>query len=142
MTRRLLCLLLLLFTACLSGPSEAEQREKLEADVMALHDKAMAEMGTIYTLRRELTSLRDSLAANTKNTATTQQLTREIGQLEIADEAMMSWMRQYKAPAEEQPPQEAIKYLQQEQTKMERVKHLMDSTITAARNTLQQHEQQ
>jgi Mg2+ and Co2+ transporter CorA len=144
MIKRLLYLLalpLILTTACQSGPSEAEQKEKLESDVMALHDEAMAEMGTIYRLRRELTSLRDSLQNQATDTAATQQLTCEITQLEVADEAMMNWMRRYKAPTEEQPPKEAISYLQQQQTKMEQVKHLMDSTITVARNTLKDHDQ-
>ncbi|MBD1399022.1 hypothetical protein H9Q13_17770 [Pontibacter sp. JH31] len=124
---------------CQGEPSEASQKESLETEVMALHDEAMADMSKIYRLRRNLTTLRDSLSAHTADTAVTSLLTRRIAQLEAADEAMMDWMRNYKAP-DTLEHQQAMLYLQQENSKMARVKSLMDSTITNAQETYAQYE--
>lgn len=130
----LLCTLLLL-SGCQSGPSTTEQREQLEAEVLELHDNAMAEMGKIYRLRRNMTRLQDTLHTQQPDTTQLQHLSQHITSLNTADEAMMQWMRQYKAPTEDQPHPEAMAYLQQELEKMTRVKQLMDSTITAAQQT-------
>ncbi|WP_299988840.1 hypothetical protein [uncultured Pontibacter sp.] len=120
--------------ACQGGPSEAERQQALETEVMDLHDEAMADMSKIYRLRRNLTSLRDTLQAQSADTATISLLTRRIQELDQADEAMMEWMRQYKAP-DTLAHQQAMLYLNAEHQKMERVKSLMDSTITHAQET-------
>ncbi|WP_018479128.1 hypothetical protein [Pontibacter roseus] len=130
----------LLLAGCQSGPSEAEQQEALESEVMQLHDVAMADMGKIYRLRRSLTSLRDSLAQQSTDTATVNLLNQQITQLYKADEAMMSWMRQYKAP-DTLAHEQAMLYLQEEHTKMAGVKALMDSTIANAKQSYSPYEQ-
>ena len=134
-------LLLLLLISCNSGPSEATQQEELEANVMAIHDDAMAKMGDIYKLRRNLRSLRDTLAAHQTDSTTLRALQQQIDELNQADEVMMVWMRNYSAPDTLQQ-EEAMAYLQQELKKIERVQTVMDSTIQAARQTYQQYEQQ
>lgn len=128
----------LALAACQSGPSEAEQKQTLETEVMALHDEAMADMGKIYRLRRDLTSLHDSLTAQSADTAVTNLLSRRIVQLHEADEAMMDWMRNYKAP-DTLAHAQAMLYLQEEHVKMEKVKSLMDSTIANAKETYAQY---
>lgn len=132
---------LLLLTGCNSGSSEATQKEELEANVMAIHDEAMAKMGDIYKLRRNFRSLRDTLEAQQADTVTLQAIQQQIDELNQADEVMMVWMRNYKAPDSLQHEQ-AMTYLQQELQKVERVQTVMDSTIQAARQTYQQYEQQ
>jgi hypothetical protein len=124
----------LALASCQSGPSEAERQETLETEVMDLHDEAMADMSKIYRLRRNLTSLRDTLAAQSADTSITNLLTRDITGLHQADEAMMDWMRNYKAP-DTLAHEQAMLYLQQEHEKMARVKSLMDSTIAKAKET-------
>ena len=124
----------LALSACQSGPTEEEQQQALETEVMALHDEAMADMGKIYRLRRDLTSLRDTLTAQPPDTNALDLLSQRIKQLNEADEAMMDWMRRYKAP-DSLAHQEAMLYLQEEHAKMARVKALMDSTINNARET-------
>ncbi|MFD3001602.1 hypothetical protein ACFS7Z_14620 [Pontibacter toksunensis] len=131
----------LLLTGCNQGSSEATQQEELEANVMAIHDDAMARMGDIYKLRRSFRSLRDTLAARQTDSATLQALQQQIDELNQADEVMMVWMRNYTAPDSLQPEQAKV-YLQQELQKIERVQTVMDSTIQAARKTYQQYEQQ
>ncbi|MHC2992460.1 hypothetical protein OB13_13005 [Pontibacter sp. HJ8] len=127
-------LVLLVLASCQSGPSEAEQQQALEAEVMQLHDKAMADMGKIYRLRRNLATLQDSLTRQPADTAVLSRLHTRIGQLDEADEAMMDWMRHYKPPTN-LPHPDAMQYLQEEHTKMKRVKSLMDSTISNAQET-------
>lgn len=134
----LIALPLLLLTACNSGGSE---KEELESHVMAVHDEAMAKMGDIYKLRRSLRSLRDTLATQQADTATLQILQQQIDGLNAADEGMMVWMRAYQAPDTLQQEQ-AMAYLQEELRKIERVQTKMDSTLSAARQTYQQYEQQ
>ncbi|RDV15051.1 hypothetical protein DXT99_12010 [Pontibacter diazotrophicus] len=131
----------LLLMGCNTGPAEATQQEELEANVMVIHDDAMAKMGDIYKLRRNFRSLRDTLAAQQADTATLQALQQQIDELNQADEVMMVWMRNYSAPDTLQHEQ-AMNYLQQELQKIERVQTIMDSTIEAARQTHQQYEQQ
>lgn len=125
----------LALSACNDGANETQQKqETLETEVMDLHDEAMADMGKIYRLRRNLTSLRDTLQAQSADTATIRLLTQRIQDLEKADEAMMEWMRQYKVP-DTLAHEQAMLYLNTEHRKMERVKSLMDSTITNAQET-------
>jgi hypothetical protein len=128
----------LALAGCQSGPTEADKQQSLETEVMDLHDEAMVDMSKIYRLRRNLTTLRDTLTAQAADTAVTALLSRRIAELNDADEAMMDWMRNYKAPTE-QPHQEAVLYLQEEHVKMARVKSLMDSTISNAKETYAQY---
>ncbi|PKV62881.1 hypothetical protein [Pontibacter ramchanderi] len=126
--------------ACQGGASEAEDpQQALQTAVMDLHDEAMADMGKIYRLRRNLTSLRDSLQAHSSDTTTISLLTRRIHELNQADEAMMDWMRHYKAP-DSLAHEQAMLYLNEEHRKMERVKSLMDSTIANAKETYATYE--
>jgi hypothetical protein len=140
--RKLLFFLLLpvLLAGCQAGQTEEEHRTKLESQVMDIHDEAMAEMGTIYKLRRNLTRLRDTLQVQDTDTAVIQELTTHIVRLNQADEAMMNWMRQYKIPDGQQSHELTMHYLQDELSKMRNVKQLMDSTIVAARQTYSKHE--
>ena len=138
----LLTLPLLTLLGCTEGNSPEElQQQELEATVMAKHDSAMALMGDIFKLRRNLQALRDTLAAREADSATLQALEQQVAGLEAADEVMMVWMRNYEAPDSLQHEQ-AMHYLQQELQKIERVQIVMDSTISAARKTYSSHEQQ
>ncbi len=130
----------LALSACQSGPNEKDAQQELETEVMDLHDEAMADMGKIYRLRRNLGSLRDTLQAQSGDTATINLLSRRIQELNDADEAMMDWMRRYQAP-DTLAHEQAMIYLRQEHEKMARVKALMDSTIANAKKTYTQHEQ-
>ncbi|WP_299701680.1 hypothetical protein [uncultured Pontibacter sp.] len=131
----------LVLTSCQDGSSsETQQKQELETEVMNLHDEAMADMGKIYRLRRDLSALRDTLQASTTDTATISLLNRRIAELNEADEAMMDWMRNYKAP-DTLAYEPAMVYLRDEHDKMARVKALMDSTIANAKETYATYEQ-
>lgn len=128
-----------LLTGCNSGNQEAEQKAELQQQVMAVHDSAMAEMDNIFKLRRQLRILRDSLQLQQADTALVSSFGKEIKGLNMADESMMGWMRNYKAPDTLQHEQ-AMQYLQLELKKINRVKTVMDSTLESARKTYQQYE--
>ncbi|HEY4652076.1 MAG TPA: hypothetical protein VIG72_11720 [Pontibacter sp.] len=131
----------ILLSGCHTGPTQAEQKTELEQHVMAVHDSAMADMGTIFKLRRNLRALRDTLATQQTDSATLHLLQQQITGLSKADESMMRWMRNYKAPDTLQHEQ-AMNYLQQELRSIEKVKTTMDSTIDAASKVYQQYEPQ
>ncbi|MEJ8804001.1 hypothetical protein [Pontibacter sp. H249] len=132
---------LAILCSCSQGQSPKEQKEALEERVLAVHDTAMAKMGDIYKLRKGLRTLRDTLEVQQADSSTLNSLQIQIQLLNRADEAMMVWMRQYKAPAKDMPNEQALNYLQQELVKIEKVQTLMDSTINAARNTYTSYDQ-
>lgn len=108
--------------------------------MLAKHDSAMAQMGDIYKLRRNLRTLRDTLEAQQADTARLHMLERQLEGLSQADKVMMDWMHNYHAP-DSLKPQEAMTYLQQELQKIKRVQIVMDSTLKAAQQTYQSYEQ-
>lgn len=110
-------------------PSPQQKLEKIEADVMASHDSAMALMSEIYTKKKELTTLKDSLAG--KDTAAHRMLTEAITNLTHADEAMMGWMHQYQVP-DKAAPDKAIEYLQAEKKKIAEVREEMHQSLETA----------
>lgn len=137
----LLALPLALFSACQSDASGEEEKTELETKVLTIHDEAMAKMDNIYKLRRTLRTMRDTLEAQQADSTAILALQQEISGLNKADEAMMQWMRQYDEPDTLQHEQ-AMTYLQQELTKIERVQTIMDSTIAAAQATVKNYEQE
>ncbi len=134
--------LAVVLSSCNVGPSEAEEKASLENKVLGIHDEAMVRMGDIYKLRRQLRTLRDTLEKQPQADSTAlPALQQELDGLNRADAVMMQWMHQYKAPDSLQH-QEAVAYLQQELVKIERVQTVMDSTISAAKQTISRYEQQ
>ncbi|GAB3831197.1 hypothetical protein GCM10028895_48260 [Pontibacter rugosus] len=127
--------------SCSAGNAEVEEKAVLESRVMSVHDSAMARIGEIYKIRRQLRALRDTMEIQQADTAVLGALQQEINSLNQADEVMMQWMRQYKAPDTLQA-KAAKEYLQNELVKIERVQTVMDSSIQAAQSTANKYDQQ
>jgi Mg2+ and Co2+ transporter CorA len=122
--------LFFLMMGCLAcSPSPEKKVETLQQEVLALHDSAMANMGTLYTHRKELTYLRDSVVV--QDTLAQRSLTKGIAALVLADEQMMQWMRAYRNP-EGKPAEEALTYLQQEKDKIEEVRQVIAQSLRSA----------
>ena len=83
----LLVFVIAAFTQCKPNSPEQEALDQKHKAIMAVHDDVMPKMKDIYKLRKELKGLESS-----------QNVTFHLGQLEAADEAMMSWMHEYKKP--------------------------------------------
>lgn len=67
-------------------------KDKLFAEVMELHDVAMAEMGTMRDLKTKLQAASETIKDDAETTAMIQQ---QIEDLTNADKGMMQWMGDY-----------------------------------------------
>lgn len=86
-----LVLLSFFFITCKSHVNNAPpQNNPLLDEVMLIHDKVMPETATIHAYIRELKDLNLNEAKDI--------IYQNIQSLEIADEAMMSWMADFKVP--------------------------------------------
>ena len=109
----LLGLTLLLAGAC----NNNKEVEALKAETMRIHDEAMKDMGPMNArsrqLKKEMTEL-DSLSPRRDS------LFKIVSAMEKAEEEMMDWMKNYKAPGDDMPKEEAIKYLQEQKAAIEK----------------------
>lgn len=91
--------------------------EALKAETMRIHDEAMKDMGPMNArsrqLKKEMAEL-DSLSPRRDS------LLRLVSAMEKAEEGMMDWMKNYKAPGDDMPKEEAIKYLQEQKAAIEK----------------------
>lgn len=104
-------------------------REKLATQVMAIHDSVMPKMDNIMKLKMRLKASIDTTNSDTFKLAAL----NAINQLEIADEQMMQWMRNYNPPADSIPEQEAMSYLKDQEKKIIEVQNSMLSSIRNAK---------
>ncbi len=101
-------------------------------NVIAVHDEVMPKMSYISELKGQIeermNATDDSIAV-----ATWQDL---MVNLDVADEAMWVWMRQFNADLEEVDLDEALSYLKSEQEKIDEVARKINETITRAEEDL------
>lgn len=138
MKQRLLLTLLLLpflLLACESEPAPEEEQPALQDRVMAVHDEAMAKMDAIYQTKKALQE--QQAALDSTKVELHEEIQARVADLAAADEAMMSWMRNYKAPADPSTP-EAQEYLQEEMVKIEAVREQMLTAIEASNQLLEE----
>ena len=113
---------LLLIFACKEKPTEVVKKNSpLYDEVMAIHDKVMPEMSTIHSLKRELKSI--------EKPETRDVIIKKIIALDNADEAMMSWMADFKVPEDHDKEAE---YLNNEKEAIQMVSDQMYSSIRQA----------
>jgi hypothetical protein len=115
--------LICLLYSCKQGATE--RIDLLYNQVMEVHDKVMPEMGTISKNKSVLKSL--------KTTENDSIILHHINQLEIADEAMMSWMADFNPP-----DQESLKeaYLIGQKAQIDSISQLMQATIAASETVI------
>ncbi len=107
--------------------------EDMKEEVMAIHDKVMPEMGTINRLAKELKVIAgDSLSTKDQRI----EIKKHIDALETADDAMMSWMAEYKAPGNDLSAEKAKEILQKEKEKISIVRDQMLNSISDAKALL------
>lgn len=98
-----------------------ESRSPLYNEVMAIHDAVMPEMSTIHNLKKKLK------AAELPETK--EIILSKIKALNEADEAMMSWMAEFKSPEDHSKAEE---HLKAEKVKIQAVSDQMYSAIETA----------
>lgn len=110
------------------------------AEVMAIHDSIMPQMGAIMDLKQKITAnlkTTDSLLV-VKSTDVLKKRKEEAFtlhiQLDKADKEMMNWMHQYKADTlEKLGDSEATAYIADQKQKIETVRNQMNKGIADAR---------
>ena len=118
-----------LFLSLGCGPSI----EDMQDEVMAIHDEVMPEMGTINRLAKELkVMVKDSLSTQDQRI----EIKKHIDALETADDAMMNWMAEYKAPGKDLSKEKATELLQKEKEKITLVRDQMLNSISDAKALL------
>ncbi|MDQ4139578.1 MAG: hypothetical protein M3142_03550 [Bacteroidota bacterium] len=116
-----------------------ERMQALEEKVLAIHDEAMSRMDAAYELRMNLQKLNQRLITQPTHSTITGIIKNQYNLLNLAEEAMMDWMHQYKVP-EKSSPQQAIIYLENQLAKINQVKTQMNSALETAQKTYQQYE--
>ncbi|MAZ35854.1 MAG: hypothetical protein CL842_00195 [Crocinitomicaceae bacterium] len=97
--------------------TEAQLKEKkaIVKEVMEVHDVTMAFMDEIHNSISELETLKSN------NDSTNPNVDSAIQQLEIADENMMNWMRNYREPKDTINYDMAKKYLLEQKAEIQKV---------------------
>lgn len=134
-----------LVSACQN--KEQAQVEKLEKEVMMIHDAVMPKMGELVALESAISTkitLTDSLLQITPNDSSLNRTLRQsldlASQLKKADEGMMSWMHEYKGDSlKKLPTPQAIQAFTQEKIKIEQVSDDMLKSMEQTQNFLKQY---
>lgn len=93
----------------------------LYTEVMAIHDKVMPEMSTIHALKRDLKAIEKPESKDI--------IIKNIIALDNADEAMMSWMADFKVPEDKS---KEVEYLNNEKKAIQIVSDQMYGAINQA----------
>lgn len=105
------------------------EREQVFKEVMAIHDEMMM-MGKIRGAQSKLKKMMESDSTNVEKYQTA------YDQLQVADDAMMDWMRQFKNPAQNTDAKEAIEYLKDQKVKVQKMKEVMVENMDKARQVI------
>lgn len=114
-------------------PPEERAEKALLDDVIDTHDEIMPKMDDLMMLKAQLQKKLDSLIFEEADGEELTHLKEKIDQLEKADSAMMTWMRQFKAVRDTVTHEQRIRYLEQEKERIEKVEKMMNNAIEDAR---------
>lgn len=137
MNRRTILAIILLFAVFGYSCKQENKVEKMKAEVMAVHDDVMPEMGNLMNLKSQLKEKISSLDS-LEGLANLEELNLLIQNLEEADEAMMDWMRNYKDPSGEMTEDQALEYLKEKIKSIKEVKQKINTSKAEAMEALKQ----
>lgn len=109
--------------------------EKLTEEVIAIHDEVMPKNIDINRVKRRLKIITQD---TTLSEASQQKIQDQILQLTKADQAMTTWMAEYKPPSKDMSFDAAMKMLNEEKVKITEVKDLMLSSLQNGQNLLKE----
>ena len=121
MKKLFFAILAIIMVGCKDG--KQEEINKLKAEVLEVHDRVMAERGTMLKLRKNLKN------AAEKTTDSTGVFSKAAMQITAADDAMMEWMHQFKMPEEGTEPEEMITYLKSEKKRMMAIEEQSEEAV-------------
>lgn len=125
-------------SACTTSATEEECttdlciKQQAYDKVIEVHDEVMPKLSQISDLKGRIEA-RMNENEDSVVVASWQGL---MVDLDVADEAMWVWMRQFNSDLEELPLDEALEYLQEEQTKIDVVAEKINSAIGNAEERL------
>ncbi|GAA4349042.1 hypothetical protein GCM10023185_05430 [Hymenobacter saemangeumensis] len=117
-----------LLTAC-SAPVESEKKSPAlaaERAVMDRHDSLMVQTGQLFELKEKVKQARPAHAG------------RYLRGLQAADNAMMNWMHQYRAPDSTMSEAQRLAYFQKQQEILDAVEKQQQGIIDSVHALLQQ----
>lgn len=103
----------LFLAACGNAP---KQIETLTKETETIHDEAMKTMADMNRVARELKEFMISASMTPEQSATYTEVLTNMGK---AENDMMDWMKNYKAP-DQMPPAEAMSYLKTQKELIEK----------------------
>ncbi|MFN7327800.1 MAG: hypothetical protein ACK5SQ_14565 [Chitinophagales bacterium] len=107
----------LLLTSLLLACNDRKEVTALQTETEYIHDEAMKLMGPMNALVRDL---KKELAEIDSTSARFDTIQQTILFAKQAESDMMEWMKNYKAPTESVSKEEAISYLNQQKTAIEK----------------------
>ena len=140
MMARIFVLGIIIFSisACTTSSTEEECttdlciRQQAYDKVIKVHDEVMPKLSQISDLKGRIEAKMNE-ASDSASVASWQGL---MVDLDVADEAMWVWMRQFNSDLEEVSLDEALEYLQEEQTKVDAVAEKINAAIGNAEERL------
>ena len=128
-------LLPILLTLSLFGCEDKERQiEEMQAQVMEVHDEAMAKIDEIYA---QMSALKTAMS-DSSNKYFNDDIRAAIDALQVADDKMMDWMHEWKAPKKGANPDQSIGYLYKEQQRIDEVAERINSSLANASKLLGQ----
>ncbi|MEQ8476133.1 MAG: hypothetical protein RIB54_07820 [Fulvivirga sp.] len=119
-------------------PEEVKIEKALYDDVMDVHDEMMPKMENMMSMKGKLKEKVDLLKEEAAQSELVNELENIIQSLEIADEAMMNWMRQFDPETDSLSHEEIVEYYTLQKQKMDSVKVIMVEAIESASAKLEE----
>jgi hypothetical protein len=123
--------LMVVLVACESGKKQAEEKPLMD-QVMEVHDAVMPKMGALMKTKKQLLAKANSTA----DSALSIELKTLAQEIELANESMMDWMRNFD-PDFEGTEEEIKDYLMKKKKGIEKVAEAMNSSLERGEKALQ-----
>ncbi|MEQ9402991.1 MAG: hypothetical protein RIM99_05355 [Cyclobacteriaceae bacterium] len=124
----------LLIIACQTSKNEEVDLAALKDEVLEIHDEVMPKMGDLRRARKELMLLADSI--QTIDSARAAELLIASDSIDMANEGMMNWMRNYE-PTFEGTDEEILEYLTNQKEAIVEVKIKMITSLEIGKKLLE-----
>lgn len=134
--KKLLIPIVLLVISC-SDEDKALQQARFN-EIMVIHDEVMPYMSTIHSLQKQIKESA-KLVATTDSTGNEKAAFAALSSnLDLANESMMNWMRNFSKPSDDKAHLEIMDYYAKELAKISRVKQQMLDAIEKSKQRLGQ----
>ncbi|MEO9475012.1 MAG: hypothetical protein ABJG41_05745 [Cyclobacteriaceae bacterium] len=124
-----LIVLAAMIVSCTPSKKEAEEKPLMD-QVMEVHDAVMPKMGSLMKVKKQLMA-----KADTADSVASEELKTLAQEIDLANEAMMDWMRNFD-PNFEGTEDEVKEYLMKKKKGIEKVAEAMNSSLEKGENAL------